>query len=102
MLPTRHAYAALLLEQGDVKDAAKAYSENMGLDLSLTRSHQHPNSVWVLHGYHECLVRLGRRAKAAIIKQPLKIALSVADIDIKMSCFCRWRVQKAEQPGCCE
>jgi tetratricopeptide (TPR) repeat protein len=53
MLPTRQAYAVLSLEQGNVEDAAKAYAEGLGLDPSLTCTHQHPNSVWALHGYDE-------------------------------------------------
>jgi tetratricopeptide (TPR) repeat protein len=101
MLPTRHAYAALSLEQGNVEEAANAYAEDLGLVPALTRAHQHPNSVWALHGYHECLVRLGRHAEAVIIKQPLDIALSVADIDIKSSCFCRLGVQDGNVSGCC-
>ncbi|KAL4997484.1 hypothetical protein BDV10DRAFT_186083 [Aspergillus recurvatus] len=58
MVPTRHAYAALLLEQGHVEEAAQAYAEDLGLDTSLTRVQQHPNDVWALHGYHACLQRL--------------------------------------------
>lgn len=89
MVPTRHAYAALSLEQGKVEQAAQAYAEDLGLDPELTRAHQHPNNVWALHGYHECLVKLGRLAEAAIIKQQLDVAMLVADVDIKSSCFCR-------------
>jgi tetratricopeptide (TPR) repeat protein len=36
MVPTRHAYAALMLEQGEVEEAARAYVENLGLDKMLT------------------------------------------------------------------
>lgn len=102
MLPTRHAYAALMLEQGHVEEAAAAYAQDLGLDDALTRAHQHPNNVWALHGYHECLVRLGRKAEARIIKQQLDVALSVADIQIKSSCFCRLGVPgtKEEVPAC--
>lgn len=98
MLPTRHAYAALSLEQGHVEEAARAYAEDLGLDAEITRAHQHPNNVWALHGYHECLMRLGRGAEALIIKQQLDVALSVADVDIKSSCFCRLGVQGSQ---CC-
>ncbi|KAE8140702.1 hypothetical protein BDV38DRAFT_289816 [Aspergillus pseudotamarii] len=102
MLPTRHAYAALMLEQGHVEEAAAAYAQDLGLDDALTRAHQHPNNVWALHGYHECLVRLGRKAEARIIKQQLDVALSVADIQIKSSCFCRLGIpgKKEEVPTC--
>ncbi|KZF23911.1 hypothetical protein L228DRAFT_282583 [Xylona heveae TC161] len=104
MLPTRHAYAALSLEQGLVEQALTAYAEDLGLDGSLTRAHQHPNNVWALHGYHECLMRLGREPEARIIKQQLDIAMAVADIDIKSSCFCRLRVvqdQNGDMSACC-
>ncbi|GAB1191935.1 hypothetical protein APSETT444_001119 [Aspergillus pseudonomiae] len=102
MLPTRHAYAALMLEQGHVEEAATAYAQDLGLDDALTRAHQHPNNVWALHGYHECLVRLERTAEARIIKQQLDVALSVADIQIKSSCFCRLGVPGAKEglPAC--
>jgi tetratricopeptide (TPR) repeat protein len=92
MLPTRHAYAALSLEQGLVEQAAQAYAEDLGLEESMTRAHQHPNNVWALHGYHECLVRLGRTAEAKIIQKQLVVAQARADVPIQSSCFCRlWK-----------
>ncbi|KAH7303992.1 hypothetical protein B0I35DRAFT_446004 [Stachybotrys elegans] len=89
MLPARHAHAALSLEQGYVEQAATAYAEDLGLIPTPKRSHQHPNNVWALHGYHECLVRLGRNAEANIIRQQLRLAAAQADIKITSSCFCR-------------
>ena len=50
---------------------------------------QHPDNVWSLHGFHECLMRLGKHAEARIIKQRLDIAAAWADVPIKSSCFCR-------------
>jgi tetratricopeptide (TPR) repeat protein len=91
MQPTRHAYGALLLEQGDVDAAASVYAADLGLDDTLARACQHPNNVWSLHGYHECLIRLGRPEGAARIRPVLDRALAVADIEIKSSCFCRTR-----------
>ncbi|OMP84362.1 hypothetical protein BK809_0000369 [Diplodia seriata] len=99
MVPTRHAYAALSLEQGRVEDATRAYAEDLGLEETLTRAHQHPNNIWALHGYHECLVRLGRTAEARIISKQLTLAAAVADIPVQASCFCRLEVQKPK--GCC-
>ena len=64
MQPTRHAYGALLLEQGRVEEAAAVYAADLGFDATLSRSCQHPGNVWSLHGYHECLQRLGRDAEA--------------------------------------
>jgi tetratricopeptide (TPR) repeat protein len=89
MMPTRHAYAALLMEQGRVKDAAAAYRADLGFDETLPRARQHPNNIWALHGYYECLKKLGRDAEAGIVGQQLKIAAAVADVEISASCYCR-------------
>ncbi|KAJ6115207.1 hypothetical protein N7486_000985 [Penicillium sp. IBT 16267x] len=89
MLPARHAYAALSLEQGKTEQAAQAYAEDLGLIPTPKRAHQHPNNVWALHGYHECLQLLGRHAEANIIKKQLSLALVEADVEITSSCFCR-------------
>lgn len=89
MLPARHAYAALSLEQGKVEQAAQAYAEDLGLFPTPKRAHQHPNNVWALHGYHECLELLGRYAEANIIQKQLALALVEADVEITSSCFCR-------------
>lgn len=89
MQPTRHAYGALLLEQEHVEKAAAVYAADLGMDDTLPRSLQHPNNVWALHGYHECLVKLGRVAEAHIVKQQLKFAAATADVPIRASCYCR-------------
>src|SRR4051812_42002759 len=93
MQPTRHAYGALLLEQGRVEDAAQVYAADLGLDPTLSRPCQHPGNVWSLHGYHECLQRLGRTAEAAIIGQQLALASARADVPIAASCACRLEVR---------
>ena len=100
MQPTRHAYGALLLEQGHVEEAAATYAADLGLDPTLSRSCQHPGTVWSLHGYHECLIRLGRADEAAVISQRLEIAKARADVPILASCACRLEVQ--ESGSCCE
>jgi tetratricopeptide (TPR) repeat protein len=89
MQPTRHAYGALLLEQGRVDEAAKVYAADLGLDPTLARPCQHPGNVWSLHGYHECLQRLGRTDEAAIIGQQLDLLRARADVPIRASCACR-------------
>ena len=89
MQPTRHAYGALLLEQGHVEQAAAVYIADLGLDDTLPRALQHPNNVWALHGYHECLVRLGRADEITGIQEQLQRAVEVADVPIVSSCFCR-------------
>jgi tetratricopeptide (TPR) repeat protein len=97
MQPTRHAYGALLLEQGHVDVAAAVYAADLGLDDSLPRAQQHPGNVWSLHGYHECLLRQGRQAEAQIIGAQLKLATAVADVPIVASCLCR--LSAVETPG---
>ncbi|RHZ70223.1 hypothetical protein CDV55_108274 [Aspergillus turcosus] len=95
MQPTRHAYAALLLEQGHLDEAANVYRADLGLDDTLIRPRRHPNNVWSLQGYHECLTRLGRTEEAAAVEPAVKLALAVADIPIKSSCFCRLDTSQA-------
>ena len=92
MQPTRHAYGALLLEQGRVEEAAGVYAADLGLDPSVSRSVHHPGNVWSLHGYHECLKRLGRHDEAAIIAQQLAVASARADVPVLASCACRLEV----------
>jgi tetratricopeptide (TPR) repeat protein len=92
MQPTRHAYGALLLEQGLIEQAAEVYAADLGLDPTLSRPCQHPGNVWSLHGYHECLQRLGRTAEAGIIGQQLALAMARADVPVAASCACRLEV----------
>ncbi|MCO5176252.1 MAG: tetratricopeptide repeat protein [Thermomicrobiales bacterium] len=89
MQPPRHALGALLLEQGQVDEAADVYRADLGLDDSLPRAHQHPDNVWALHGYHECLVRQGKLDEAAAILERLDAARGLADVPVESSCFCR-------------
>ena len=89
MQPTRHAYGALLLQQGLLDEALAVYAADLGIDATLPRACQHPHNVWSLHGYHECLMKLGRSDEAAAIKPRLDRALSAADVEISASCFCR-------------
>jgi len=91
MQPPRHAYGALLLEQGHVELAAEVYAADLGVDGTLSRPCQHPGNVWSLHGYHECLQRLGRTAEAVSIGQQLELAKAHADVPIFASCACRLR-----------
>jgi tetratricopeptide (TPR) repeat protein len=89
MQPSRHALGALLLEQGHIEEAAQVYREDLGFDPAIPRAYQHPENAWALHGYHECLIRLGRYEEAAIIKQRLDLAAARADVPIHASCYCR-------------
>jgi tetratricopeptide (TPR) repeat protein len=97
MQPSRHAYAALLLEQGHLEEAAKQYRADLGLDNTLIRPRRHPKNVWALQGYHECLTRMGRREDAVGVEPALKLAMSVADVPIRASCFCR--LNTCDAPG---
>ena len=65
MQPTRHAYGALLLEQGHAEEAAAVYEADLGLDPTLPRPQQHPNNVWSLRGYHPDAARARRRGRRA-------------------------------------
>lgn len=89
MQPTRHAYGALLLEQGRVDEAAEVYEADLGISDALPRALQHPGNVWALHGYHECLCAQGRTGEARIIERQLTLARAMADVAIDASCFCR-------------
>ncbi|WP_225823735.1 tetratricopeptide repeat protein [Streptomyces naphthomycinicus] len=103
MQPTRHAYGALLLEQGLVAEAEAVYRADLGLDDTLPRPLQHPGNVWALHGFHECLLRLGKEGEARIVAQQLKIAAALADVPVEASCFCRLDTAAPSVPGhgCC-
>jgi tetratricopeptide (TPR) repeat protein len=45
MQPVRHAYGALLLEQGKVEDACEVYLADLGMNDNLPRQLQHLNNV---------------------------------------------------------
>ncbi len=89
MHPPRHALGALLLEQGHVEEALQHYEDDLGLNQTLPRCVQHRDNIWSLHGYHECLKRLGRDDEAELIKPRLDIALAKSDIKVTSSCCCR-------------
>lgn len=89
MQPTRHALGALLVEQGHLAEAAAVYEADLGFDRTLPRACQHPDNVWSLAGYHDCLTRLGRSAEARLIAPRLEIARARTDVPVKASCFCK-------------
>jgi tetratricopeptide (TPR) repeat protein len=89
MQPTRHAYGALLLEQGYVAEAEAIYRADLGLDDTLARPYQHPNNVWSLHGLHECMTLQGKTIEAETLEPALNKAISAADVPINASCYCR-------------
>ena len=89
MHPPRHALGALLLEQEQIEEAAEVYRADLGYDDTLDRCARHPDNVWALHGYAECLHRLGETGEAAVASQRASEALANADQAITASCFCR-------------
>ncbi len=89
MQPARHALGALLLEQGQVEEAAQIYRADLGLIATLTRPSQHPENVWSLHGYVECLHKLHQHEEATAMQPRLDLALARADVTIEASCYCR-------------
>jgi tetratricopeptide (TPR) repeat protein len=96
MQPVRHALGALLLEQGRVEEALETYRDDLGLSGTLPRALQHPNNVWSLHGYVECLETMGRTDEALAARPVLALAKARADVAIDASCFCRL------DRNCCE
>lgn len=98
MQPTRHALAALLLEQGRVEEAETVYRQDLGYEEGIPRANLHPDNVWSLHGYHECLERLGKHELAGVVRRRLDIVRAQADVPIKASCACRLEVADT---GCC-
>lgn len=97
MQPTRHALAALLLEQDRVEEAEQVYREDLGYDPAIPRANLHPDNVWSLHGYHECLTRLGKDELAAVVKRRLDIVRAQADLPITASCACRLSAMGADK-----
>ena len=95
MQPPRHALGALLLEQGHVAEAMDVYRADLGIDDTLVRPSQHPDNIWSLHGYAECLEDLGQDEEAAEIRSKLEAAQAAADVVVSSSCFCR-------QTHCCD
>jgi tetratricopeptide (TPR) repeat protein len=89
MHPPRHALGALLLEQNHAEEALIHYEDDLGIHDRLPRCAQHPDNIWALHGYHECLTRLGRKKEATGIKPRLDALIQQSDTDIKSSCCCR-------------
>jgi tetratricopeptide (TPR) repeat protein len=89
MHPPRHALGALLLEQGQIEEAMQHYADDLGINNSLPRCLQHRDNIWALHGYLECLKRLGQTDDIEVFQQKLSRVIINADINIDSSCCCR-------------
>lgn len=94
MQPARHALGALLLEQGRVAEAEQVYCDDLGLNTTLSRASQHPENVWSLQGYVECLHKLHKHHEAMQMEKRLELARAWADVPIQASCFCRLEVSQ--------
>ena len=92
MHPPRHALGALLLEQGEYNEAEEIYRDDLGLSGKIQRCAQHPNNVWALHGFVECLRRRDHQAELKLFEPLLAHALQNADVPITSSCMCRTKV----------
>ncbi|WP_030884898.1 tetratricopeptide repeat protein [Streptomyces sp. NRRL S-1868] len=103
--PVRHAYAALLHEQGRTEEAAAVHRADLGLDDTLARWRTHPGNVWSLHGLHTCLTQLGRHEEARALAFQRDIAVAGADVPVAASCYCALTAFEDSPPesasGCC-
>ena len=89
MHPPRHALGALLLEQELTVEAEQVYRADLGLDDSVNRFAQHPDNIWSLHGYAECLRSLNRKNELLFTQQRLDLSRARCDIRVDASCACR-------------
>ena len=89
MHPPRHALGALLLAQNHLGEAREVYEADLGFDDRVIRAKQHHDNVWSLHGYVECLEKLGDAQLAAEWRPKLEKAMALTDVPITSSCACR-------------
>jgi tetratricopeptide (TPR) repeat protein len=89
MHPPRHALAALLVEKGHYEEAESVYREDLGLNDNLQRCAQHPDNVWALHGFVECLRLRKDTEELSLYESRLKKALAKTDVAVTSSCLCR-------------
>ena len=99
MHPPRHALGALLLARDHVEEAEAVYRADLGLDDGVRRPLVHPDNVWSLHGYVECLQRLGKTDILAAWRAKLDVAVGRAGVTITSSCACRLDAGHADE-GC--
>ena len=88
MHPPRHALAALLQEQGQFDEALKVNKADLGLDPAVPRCCHHPNSIWSLKGYYDCLIALGHGEEAETLLPQLSRAQALSDFNVTSACCC--------------
>jgi tetratricopeptide (TPR) repeat protein len=101
MHPPRHALAALLAEQGHFDEAEEVYRTDLGLNRNLQRCAQHPDNVWALHGFVECLRKRGNTGELTVYEGKLARALAKTDVSITSSCLCRTQTDAVVSESCC-
>ena len=101
MHPPRHALGALLSEQGHFEEAEQVYRADLGLNNELQRCAKHPDNVWALHGFVECLRRRGDSDELPDYEEKLTKALSKTDVPVTSSCLCRTQFADISTSTCC-
>ncbi|MGR3614641.1 MAG: tetratricopeptide repeat protein [Paracoccaceae bacterium] len=101
MHPPRHALAALLSEQGHYEEAEQVYRTDLGLNDELQRCARHPDNVWALHGFVECLRRRKDCDELPEYEAKLAEALTKTDVPVTSSCLCRTQVRDVGNSDCC-
>lgn len=79
MMPTRHPLGALLLEQGELKEAESVFREDLV---------QYRDNLWALRGLQECLNKQGRTDEAQEVAIVLARVSQRTDGKIRAACFC--------------
>ena len=79
MMPARHAFGALLLEQGEAAAAEAVYREDLK---------RYKNNLWSLLGLHQALKQQQKLEEAESVYASFQTASVRADIKIGASCLC--------------
>lgn len=101
MHPPRRVLAALLAEQGQFEEAEEVYRTDLGINNAIQRCAQHPDNVWALHGFVECLRRRGDTKELPEYEAKLALAASKTDVPITSSCLCRMKPADVQPKACC-
>jgi tetratricopeptide (TPR) repeat protein len=99
MHPPRHALGALLVERGQYEEAEEIYRDDLGLSDKIQRCAQHPENVWALHGFVECLRTREDKRELPLFERKLAATLQTTDVPITSSCMCRTKV--LSRGSCC-
>ena len=92
MQPTRHAYGALLLEQGRVEEAAEVYAADLGLDPTLSPAVPAPGQRVEPARLPRMPAAAGPHRRGGDHRPTAGLAPARADVPILASCACRLEV----------